>query len=288
MPPVYSGFKPLVGGGPQHPTARVGATRGGLTATATVSAMAAADTSDSKSGDAALRSTFVDKEEAAMLRAMARLNGDDPAKKVGNSFSRSNRLRIAARSQEAAALGLVPLDPKEQHELNRKMQAGYTKISERGIRVPKVGQRAMPQRPAPVECLVHRRTEEEIRYANDNFEVPQAPPGVPTKSSDEKKDELALRHQFNGRTPQEIIAAHGGPRSKLSPPRERTLREQITDEIAGIRAAARNPQLASFSPFRPRSYLPLTADWMRHTCEQSGRSSSTKCGLSGEAPSMRT
>jgi len=169
-----------------------------------------------------------------MLRAMARLNGDDPGKKVGNSYSQRNQEKLKARANEAAALGLAPLDPKEQHDLARKMEAGYTTISERAVRVPKVGQRVYRERPTPVECLPHRRTEQDIRYANDNFERPSAPAHRPTQSSEDKKDELALRNQFNGRTPQEMLAEKCArqPPLEAMPKREASLREQIQDEVA--------------------------------------------------------
>lgn len=230
MPP-YSGFKPLVGGGAQHtaPPARATAsTRTGLSATATV-----ADQLPEKSNTPALRSTFVDKEEAAMLRAMARLNGEGPGKSVGNKYSKTNQVKLKARAEEAAAMGLVPLDPLEQHELAKKTAAGYTTISERAVRVPKVGQRVYGERPAPVECLPHRRSEEEIRYAHNNFERPMAPPGRPTQSSDARKDELALRNQFNGKTPQEILAEKRSSQPPPeAPPPPRSLKQQIEDEIA--------------------------------------------------------
>ena len=246
MPP-YSGFTPMLGGGAQRaaPNARPTApTRTGLQATAGAAA-SGADPLNERSAAPALRSTFVDKEEAAMLRAMARLNGEDPAKKAGNSFSQTNRTKLKARADEAKAMGLVPLDPLEQHELARKMEANYTTISERAVRVPKVGQRTFGERPAPVECVPHRRSEEDIRYAENNFERPSAPKHRPTKSSDDKKDELALRNQFNGKTPQEILSEGGAagavnrrrpkpssmtPAAEAAPPS--TLRAQIQDEVA--------------------------------------------------------
>jgi len=167
-----------------------------------------------------------------MLRAMARLSGDDPGKRVGNSYSHHNRTKLKARAEEAAAMGLTPLDPLEQHELARKMAANYTSISERAVNVPKVGGRIMRERPAPVDYLPHRRGEEEIRYQNNNFEQPQAPPGRTYQSSDAKREELALRNQFNGRTPEEMLAEK--KRSEPSPPPKppSSLRQQIEDEVA--------------------------------------------------------
>ena len=78
--------------------------------------------------------------------------------------------------------------------------------------------------------------EDEIRQEFDNFERPSAPAGRPYRSSDDKKDELALRNQFYGKTPQEILSE--GPRphrpaaaaSAVSD--EQQLHNQIVDEIA--------------------------------------------------------
>ena len=233
MPP-YSGFKPLVGGGAQRPApaARpIAHTRTGLSASATA-ANSASDPLHERSSTPALRSTFVDKEEAAMLRAMARLNGNETIKRTGNSYSQANRAKIKARADEAAALGLVPLDPKEQHELSRRLQAGYTSMSERAVTVPKVGRPALRERPTPVECVPHRRNEQDIRLAHDNFSRPSAPRYKPFESADDKKDALALRNQFNGRTPQEVISADAQPAAPPQVSRQSSLREQIVDEIA--------------------------------------------------------
>ena len=233
MPP-YSGFKPLVGGGPQRapPAAKPAASRSGLHAQAVAPGHEVDDVAQRRSTEPALRSTFVDKEEAAMLRAMARLNGEDPGRKAGESFSNTNRAKLKVRQEQAAALGLVPLDPKEQHDLHRKMEAGYTSISERAVRVPKVGRRAPGPRPAPIEYVPHRKAEDVIRWENDDFEREQAPMGRPTESSDEKKDELALRNQFYGKTPQEIIAESPGPRLAPQKASSTSLKGQIEDEVA--------------------------------------------------------
>lgn len=82
-----------------------------------------------------------------------------------------------------------------------------------------------------VDFVPHRRTGDEIREANDNFE-PVAPPLYrPTKSSDERKDELATRNQFYGKTPQEILADAPAARPVAKGPAP-SLRHQIEDEIA--------------------------------------------------------
>ena len=233
-------FKPLVGGGAQRapiqnqraqPTSK-----SGLAPSAGMNV----DIPEGAKRDSALRATFVDKEEAAMLRAMARLNGDDAkSRDFGNRNSQVNRKKSVARQKEAAAMGLTPLDPHEQHELQKKMDAGYTTISERGIRVPRVGVPAPRPRPAMIDIIVHRKSEEEIREEYDGFERPQAPPGRPVRSVEDKKDELALRNQFNGRLPHEVlgVAKAGGDAAGASsapppPPRAPNLKEQIEDEVA--------------------------------------------------------
>ena len=186
-----------------------------------------------------------------MLRAMARLNRDsDKAKALGNTFSGTNRAKQAARAKEAKEMGLTPMDPLEQHELQRKMNAGYTKISERGVRVPKVGRgdAHLRPRPAMIDYIPRRRGEEDIREEFDNFEIPQAPPGAPFQSSDEKKDELAERNQFaielpgggtKGRTAKEVLATAPKPTeedmraaAEATARADRPLRDQIADEIA--------------------------------------------------------
>ena len=87
-----------------------------------------------------------------------------------------------------------------------------------------------PPRPPLVAYIPHRKGVDEIRQENDNFERPQAPPGRPYKSSDEKKDELALRNQFYGKTPQEMLKEQPPP--PRAPPPRTSLREQIEDEVA--------------------------------------------------------
>ena len=158
MPPVYSGFKPLIGGGAQHPTPayRPAATsKTGLNATANLSADAVDDPRVNR--DASLRSPYVDAEEAAMLRAMARLNGDDLKTRArGNSYSQANRRVAANRQKEAAAMGLAPLDPHEQHELQRKLSATQkapVKTSDRAVNVPRVGGRGPRPQYAPIDFV---------------------------------------------------------------------------------------------------------------------------------------
>ena len=170
-------------------------------------------------------------------------------------FSSTNRTKQVARAKEAAEMGLVPLDPLEQHELQKKMDAsskvkGGVKTTERGINVPRVGRGDVHLRPRPamIDYIPHRKGEEEIREEFDNFEIPQAPPGRPYRSADEKKDELAEMNQFaekkseggtRGRRITEVL--HSAPRPSEAEERSkadaaasanRPLKDQISDEIA--------------------------------------------------------
>ena len=159
-----------------------------------------ASTNTDRSSAAELRRTYLDADEVAMMRAMARIDGDDAARRKGNQFSQSNRSRIQAQLEAKAAQGLVPADPHAQH-LSRKAQAAnYTTISQRGINVPRVGLRSMGPRPPPIAYVPHRPTQEEIAMTHNNYERPLAPLGVPTRSSDERKDELATKNQFFGKS----------------------------------------------------------------------------------------
>ena len=139
--------------------------------------------------DGELRSTFVDAEEAAMRRAMQRLNGDDEAWKVGNNYSQQNRARTQARLNAMKAEGIVPMKPRDEEMMRKKQEASAKAprtISERAIRVPRVGVMA-PQRRPLVDCLPRRRGEVEIRANEGNFARPAAPRGAIVRSSDSRK-----------------------------------------------------------------------------------------------------
>ena len=107
-------------------------------------------------GDAALRSTYVDADEVAMQRALARIGGDDKTRQTGNDFSRANRSRVQAMLEAKAAQGFVPQDPHEQHLARKKKAAGYTTISQRGVNVPRVGVHGRPLPAPPIAYVPHR------------------------------------------------------------------------------------------------------------------------------------
>jgi len=182
-----------------------------------------------------------------MKRALARLNGDDRARRaVGQRYSEVNRTRVQNRLQEQAAQGLVPMRPDEVDAARKQQASTYKTNSQRGINVPRVGLGPRYERPPAVLFVPHRRTGEEIREANDNFEPGPLPAYVPTQSSEERKDDLAMRNQFSGKTPQEIISLKlaaaqkeladarrgggGGRAAQEATPGE--LRNQIADEVA--------------------------------------------------------
>ena len=110
---------------------------------------------------------------------------------------------------------------------------------------------ALEQRTTVLVVDPHRPTRAEIaaRTGSDGrpvLEEVQLPVYVPTQSAEERKEELALRNQFKGRTPEEIVAAQRtapqlfprgrGSAQPDSPGTERrsyqVLHDQIADEIA--------------------------------------------------------
>ena len=124
-----------------------------------------------------------------MRRAMQRLNGDDEAWKVGNNYSQQNRARTQARLNAMKAEGIVPMKPRDEEMMRKKQEASAKAprtISERAIRVPRVGVMA-PQRRPLVDCLPRRRGEVEIRANEGNFARPAAPRGAIVRSSDSRK-----------------------------------------------------------------------------------------------------
>lgn len=215
-----------------------GAGTGGLRPTATARTIAESEERGRRQGstEAELRSTYVDAEEAAMMRTLARINGDDASRRAGNSYSQLNRARIQSRLNEMKAEGIVPMDPKDEEALRKAEANPYTTISQRAVRVPRVGVGRPPERPPLIDCLPRRRGEEEIRANEDGFQRPRAPAGKPVRSSDAKKDELAMRNQFFGKTPQEILAEDPRPRraapaAPSAASEEQQLHDAIADEI---------------------------------------------------------
>ena len=124
-----------------------------------------------------------------MHRAMQRLNGDDQQRRVGNGYSQQNRARTQSHLNAMAREGIVPMKPHDEETMRKKQEANAKAprtISERAIRVPRVGVGPAPQRRPLVDCLPRRRGEVEIRANEGNFVRPAAPPGAIVRSSDSR------------------------------------------------------------------------------------------------------
>jgi hypothetical protein len=196
------------------------------------------------SHESTLRRSYVDADEARMQRALQRLNGGvETAKKLGRAYSEINRSKIAAQQASDAEAGVVKLEPWQQDMLKRRQHSVPKHVSERAIPVPRVGVGRRDERPAPIAFVPHRRTGEELRAEHNGYERERAPRGAPSRSSDDKKDELAMRNQLSGKTADEVLREQAGPRRQrqavgcgLSAPTEEEqmvdLRGEIADEIA--------------------------------------------------------
>ena len=255
---AYS-FQPLGGGAPPAPSlagrsmAPQGAGRSTgwrVDGTTSSASRMAGEVEHPSTRQPALRSTYVDADEAAMKRALARIDGDGASRRAGNAFSRTNRSRIQSRLDSFGST-FSATKPLEEQKAKQAAANPYTTMSQRAVRVPRVGMGARHAPPPPVAFVPHRPTRAEIaaRTGSDGrpvLEEVQLPVYVPTQSAEERKEELALRNQFKGRTPEEIVAAQRtapqlfprgrGSAQPDSPGTERrsyqVLHDQIADEIA--------------------------------------------------------
>jgi len=192
--------------------------------------------------ESTLRRSFVDADEARMQRALQRLNGgDETAKKLGRAYSNINRSKIAAQQASDEAAGVVRLQPWQQDMLKRKQHSVPKHVSERAIPVPRVGVGGKYERPPPIAFVPHRRTAEELRAEHNGYQRERAPRGAPCRSSDDKKDELAMRNQLSGKTAEEVLREQAVPMRRQRPvvgcsaPEEEQMarmRDDIADEIA--------------------------------------------------------
>lgn len=195
-----------------------------------------------------LRRSFVDADEARMQKALQRLNGgDDASKRLGTAYSNVNRSKIAAKQAAEADAGVVKLEPWQEDMLRRKTHSVPTSVLDRAVRVPKVGVGPRRAPPPPIAFVPHRKTGEELRQEHGEYARPMAPPGVPVRSSDEKKDELARANQMAGMSMEEMtrqrkaesiaadrrVGAGGAAAAPLSEKEQvAKLRADIADEIA--------------------------------------------------------
>lgn len=180
---------------------------------------------------ALLRISMVTSAEAMMRHALRRIGGDE-SRRIGQSFSDANRAHFHAAALESrrGARGSINTPSRE-----RTRDVVACRTSDRCIAVPRVGQPARPKLPPPIFTAPRRKTADEIHAAQGERERP--PAYVPTVSREEKKDDLATRLQFGGRTPAEVLAG-APPRGRqraleLEQQAEhaRHLRDEIADEI---------------------------------------------------------
>lgn len=179
-----------------------------------------------------------------MQRALQRLNGGDAAaKELGKAYSSINREKIVQQQAADEEAGIVKLEPWERDMLRRKTHAVPKHVSDRGIAVPRVGAGRRYERPPPIAFVQHRRTADEVRAENHGYAREMAPRCAPARSSDEKKEELATRNQFAGKTPEEVLreqaqprrggGAGGGGKAVLTEKQQMDqMRNDIADEIA--------------------------------------------------------
>ncbi|KAG8462035.1 hypothetical protein KFE25_014054 [Diacronema lutheri] len=136
-----------------------------------------------------LRATFVDADEARMLRAMRRYTGDDAARAAGNRFSQANGQRIAALAERNASRPApqpAPPAPPARRGLEPK-------ASSRAIPVPKVGRVGASRHYAPIDFVQPRRRQPE-RPDYSAYEPPQlAPYAPPAETREAKKERLQDR-----------------------------------------------------------------------------------------------
>lgn len=138
-----------------------------------------------------MRATYVDADEARMLRAMRRYRGDDEARAVGNRFSQQNAVRIAAHAQRNA--GREPPPPAPAPPVRRGLEA---KASHRAIPVPKVGRGGSHRQFAPIDFVQPRKRQPEVSRADGStrpdysaYEPAQLAPYVPPRETREEAKE---------------------------------------------------------------------------------------------------
>lgn len=148
-----------------------------------------------------LRSTYVDADEAKMLRLMRRYRGDDEAREIGNQFSQANATRIAALAERNAGRPPAPVAPPAPTRLGLQL-----KTSQRAVPVPRVGIGPTMQRPAPIEYLAGGRRKQPADLGSrpdySEFQPAALPPYVPpAHTRDDEKERLQDRIAYGDNAP---------------------------------------------------------------------------------------
>ncbi len=153
----------------------------------------------------------MNREEALMRQALARIAGNDPSRDAGNRFSAINRERLSACSSSSARVGGRP-PPAELHA--RKLAAaakakvnGRVTNSQRAVAVPAVGVARRPPAAAAVTLIPKRKSAAEIYHEQGGYAAPRAPRSIGTyDSSDDRRAALAERNSYYGRTRAQVLS----------------------------------------------------------------------------------
>lgn len=180
-----------------------------------------------------LRSTYVDADEARMMRALRRFRGDDQARDAGNKYSAQNRARQEALAERNA--GRPPPEPEPKAPVRRGLEPH---ASRRAIPVPRPA-RARPQRPAAIDLVPKLGKPAEtvsatggLRPDYSSYEPAPLPPYQPPQETREaKKERLQDRLTYGDAAPSRVITE--SPPVRVPVVRtEREQAQQLADEIA--------------------------------------------------------
>lgn len=149
-----------------------------------------------------MRATYVDADEARMLRAMRRYRGDDESRAVGNQFSSQNTQRFAAAAERRASRPApppVPPAPPPRRGLEPK-------TSNRAIAVPKVGRGGPSRQYAPIDFVQPRKRQPELPGGgrpdySEYKQAPLAPYVPPVETAEAKKERLQDRLAYGANAP---------------------------------------------------------------------------------------
>ncbi|KAJ1640406.1 hypothetical protein T492DRAFT_832155 [Pavlovales sp. CCMP2436] len=185
-----------------------------------------------------MRATYVDADEARMMRAMRRYRGDDEARQVGNDYSQANAVRLTALA-ERNALRPQPQPAQPAPPARRGLEP---KASKRAVAVPRVGRGPPARQYAPIELTAARKKLPEVQTAAgasrpdySAYEpAPLAPYHAPLKSREEQKERLQDRIAFGedgtpDPAPQRLATQPGEPPSEAT--QLATLATAISREI---------------------------------------------------------
>eukprot|EP00307_Rebecca_sp_RCC1486_P005489 CAMPEP_0119416546 /NCGR_PEP_ID=MMETSP1335-20130426/13223_1 /TAXON_ID=259385 /ORGANISM="Chrysoculter rhomboideus, Strain RCC1486" /LENGTH=233 /DNA_ID=CAMNT_0007441675 /DNA_START=9 /DNA_END=710 /DNA_ORIENTATION=- len=182
-----------------------------------------------------MRSTYVDADEARMMRALRRFRGDDTAREAGNNYSKLNRERQAALAERNA--GKPPPPPPEPKPPARRGLEPHA--SRRAVPVPRPV-RNRGQRPAAIDLVPKLGKPPETISVTGNMRpdyseyepAPLPPYRPPQETRDMQKERLQDRLTYGDAAPSRVLPE---PVAAAPPPRlsERDEAQQLADAITG-------------------------------------------------------